>query len=246
MIPLDRIVIPAQDELPPLKELVQKATANRADLAAERDSLTSAQILALGTANGVLPSLVAFGGDTQAGLAGKGRAVTVRGQTFTPDPRFIGGLGTALGQALSPDFPSARIGAFFQASIYNRQAQADYGIDQLQLRQQQLTMRKDHSQAEVDVLNSVVALRQARARYEAAMQNRILNQQLLDAEQKKFGLGARRPTTSFNSSGICLSGSRLRSPQRLAISARASPSTRRLGRPSKRTIYRSATRRLGE
>jgi outer membrane protein TolC len=39
----------------------------------------------------------------------------------------------------------------------------------------------------------VVALRQARARYEAAVQSRILEQQLLDAEEKKFNLGASTP-----------------------------------------------------
>jgi outer membrane protein len=36
-------------------------------------------------------------------------------------------------------------------------------------------------------------LRQARARYEAAVQSRILEQQLLDAEEKKFNLGASTP-----------------------------------------------------
>jgi outer membrane protein len=49
------------------------------------------------------------------------------------------------------------------------------------------------NQAQVDVTNSVVALRQARARYEAAVQSRILQQQLLDSEEKKFNLGASTP-----------------------------------------------------
>jgi outer membrane protein TolC len=46
---------------------------------------------------------------------------------------------------------------------------------------------------QVDVLNYVVALRQARARYEAAVQNRILQQNLFAAEQKKYALGASTP-----------------------------------------------------
>jgi len=45
------------------------------------------------------------------------------------------------------------------------------------------------------VTNSVVALRQARARYEAAHANLALQQELLDGEQKKFALGE---STSFN------------------------------------------------
>jgi outer membrane protein TolC len=48
-------------------------------------------------------------------------------------------------------------------------------------------------QAQVDILNAVVALQQARARYDAAVQNRILAKQLFDAEQKKFTLGASTP-----------------------------------------------------
>lgn len=52
---------------------------------------------------------------------------------------------------------------------------------------------KDLKQAQVDILNSVVALRQARARYDAAVRARILDAQLLDSEQKKFGLGASTP-----------------------------------------------------
>ena len=48
-------------------------------------------------------------------------------------------------------------------------------------------------QAQVDILNSVVALQQARARYDAAVQNRILSKQLFDAEQKKFALGSSTP-----------------------------------------------------
>ena len=46
---------------------------------------------------------------------------------------------------------------------------------------------------EVDVMNSIVALKQARVRYEAGVQNRILQQKLLDAEQRRFNLGASTP-----------------------------------------------------
>ena len=75
----------------------------------------------------------------------------------------------------------------------NRQAQADFGIDQLQLRQSQIQLNKDLNQVAVDVSNYLVALRQARARYRAAVQTRILQQQLLDAEQKKLAGGASTP-----------------------------------------------------
>ena len=91
------------------------------------------------------------------------------------------------------DYPTERIGVFGQVKIHNRQAQADEGIDQLTLRQTQLTTQKTLSQVQVDVSNYAVAVRQARARYQAAAQSLRLQQQLYDAEQRKLVLGASTP-----------------------------------------------------
>ena len=109
------------------------------------------------------------------------------------NPYFVGGYGSALGQIFRRNFPNYSSGVSFSAPLGNRQAQGDYGIDQLSLRQQQLISAKDMNQAQVDVTNSVVALRQARARYEAAVQSTKLQQALLDAEEKKFSFGASTP-----------------------------------------------------
>ena len=193
IIPLDRIVIPERDDFPPVSDLVKQALANRSDIAAERANLSTAQVSALGTKNGILPNLVAFGGESQRGLAGVGHTVVTPQGTATADPFVVGGIGTALSQIFRRNFPTERGGAFFGAPIHNWQAQADYGIDQLQLRQTELQNQKDFHQVEVDIMNSVVALRQARARYDAAVHNRILQQQLVDAEQRKYSLGASTP-----------------------------------------------------
>ncbi len=186
IITLDRIVVPESDNLPPLNSLVEQALSARPDLEALRDNVTSAEISALGTKNGVLPAAVAFGGASNAGLAGPA-PFPLKG-----DP-LVGGIGRALGQVLDRDFPTERIGAFVQAPIYNRQAQADYGVEQLQLRQTQLTTQKSLNQVIVDISNNVIGLQQARVRYAAALKNRELQQQLLDAEQRKFLLGASTP-----------------------------------------------------
>jgi outer membrane protein TolC len=190
IVPMDKITIPDHDTLPPVPELVQKALANRSDLAAEKANIHTAEISALGTKNGVQPTVVAFGGTSQAGLAGT--AKTFFGQTAA-NPYFVGGLGTAVGQVFRRDFPTERVGVYSQVNVYNRQAQADYGVEQLSLRQQELSTQKDLNQVQVDVTNAVIALQQSRARYEAAVQNRILEQKLLEAERKKFNLGASTP-----------------------------------------------------
>jgi outer membrane protein len=193
IIPLDQLAVADKDDLPPAKDLMETAMANRSDLAAEKANITTAEVSALGTKNGVLPTLIGFVAESQAGLAGTARTVGSGRLAETANPYFIGGMGDALGQVFRRNFPTDTAGAYFAAPLNNRQAQADYGIDQLQLRQSQLGVQKDLKQAQVDVLNAVVAVRQSRARYEAAVRNRILAQQLLDAEQKKYALGASTP-----------------------------------------------------
>ena len=194
IVPVDQLAIPATDDIPPVKSLVQQALANRSDLIVERGNIKTAEISALGTQNGLLPSAGVIASRSTAGLAGTPKVVQFPGAPpFTANPYFVGGVGTGLGQVFRQDFPTEGIGVFFVAQIYDRAALADHAIDQLNIRQQQLITAKDMNQAQVDVTNSVVALRQARARYEAAVQSRILQQQLLDAEEKKFSLGASTP-----------------------------------------------------
>jgi outer membrane protein len=193
IVPLDRIEVPQIDELPPLNDLVQTALANRSDLAAERLGVTSSEISALGTRNGILPLLMAIGAESAAGLAGTPRTVLTRRGVQTADPYFNGGIGDAVGQVFRRNFPTNRVAAFFQTPVGNGQAQADYAIDQLQLRQSQIQLSKNLNQVAVDISNYSVAMRQARGRYRAAVQTRILQQQLLDAEQKKLAGGVSTP-----------------------------------------------------
>jgi outer membrane protein len=191
--PVDHMTIPDSDDLPPLEQLVKQALGNRTDLAAERQNLKATEVSNLGTRNGILPNLGVFASESQAGLAGTAQTVTIAGHTFTADPAHVGGIGTALKQVFSADYPTETVAGFYAAQLRNRQALADYDIDQLSYRQSQLTTQKDAHQVEVDVLNYVIALRQARARYEATIRSRTLQEQLLTSEQKRFALGASIP-----------------------------------------------------
>jgi outer membrane protein TolC len=185
--------MPSADDLPSVSQMVRQALADRADLAAELAGEKANEVSALGTRNGLLPTLQGIAVESQAGLAGAPKTVTVDGFTEQSAPNFRGGMGTALAQVFQRDFATDIAAVFYQEPIRNRQAQADYAIDQLTLRQTQLGNRKDLNQVEVDVRNNLVSLQQARARYEAALRNRLLQQQLFDAEQKRFQLGASTP-----------------------------------------------------
>ena len=60
----------------------------------------------------------------------------------------------------------------------------------LEIRQNELNLQKNINQIQVDVQNAVIGLQQARSRYEASVKARVLQQQTLDADQKKNALGA--------------------------------------------------------
>jgi len=186
IVPLDSIQVPEQDELPPLRQLVARALAKRPDVVLSKISQENAEILASGTANGVLPLVRGIASVTDAGLSGTSNPPPGGSPA---DPYYVGGLGNALGQIFRRNFPSWQTELFFQGRFHNRIAQGDYGIDQLQLRQNELVTRRSMNQLVVDISNQVIALRQARARYTTAVDARALQEELLQKEQQKFALG---------------------------------------------------------
>ncbi len=181
IVTLDSIQVPDSDDLPPLRQLVGTAMEKRPDVAvAKFRDQTSAMGLA-GTTNPLLPTL-----QVQAQTYNRGAAGTPQ---FEPNPYFIGGYGTALKQIFRRDFPNESGQVSFSMPVGNRQAQGDYGIDQLQYRQSQVSSQRDTNQIIVDVSNQLSALRQSRAKYTAARQTRVLQEELLASERKKFSYG---------------------------------------------------------
>ena len=184
VVTLDSVQIPAQDDLPGLRDLLARALAKRPDIKISDINDETQQISAIGTANGVLPILQGIASTTDVGLAGAQNP-----QAPPADPYFVGGLGTALGQVFRRNFYSRRGAVGFQGTIGNHVAQGDYGIDQLQLRQGDLVTRRDRNQLVVDISNQMVALRQARARYSQAVDSRKLQEELLEKERQMFSFG---------------------------------------------------------
>jgi outer membrane protein TolC len=185
IVPLEQIQVPQTDDLPPLRQAVATAMAKRPDVAVAKFRDETTEISLLGTTNPLMPSLQATLQTYDRGVGGTPQIVD--GQS--PNPYFIGGYGTALGQIFRHNFPNYQATVNFSISVGNRQAQGDYGIDQLTFRQQQVRGQRDMNQIVVDLSSQMSALRQARLRYSAARDTRILQEQLLEAEQKKFTSG---------------------------------------------------------
>ncbi len=109
---------------------------------------------------------------------------------FTTTSVSKGGFGDAASQVFENNFPTYLFGLNFTLPIRNRSAQADSARALLDERQVQVQYRQLQNTVAVDVRNAQIALEQDHARVEAAEKARVLAQQTLDAEQKKYQLGA--------------------------------------------------------
>ena len=181
IVTLDSIQVPDTDDLPPLRQLVSPAMEKRPDVAVSKFRDQTSEISLIGTENPLLPTAQVQLQTYNRGAAGAPQ--------YQPNPYFIGGYGTALQQIFRRDFPSEQGSLSLSIALRNRQAQGDYGIDQLQYRQSQVGSQRDTNQIVVDISNQLSALRQSRAKYSAAKQTRILQEELLAAERKKFSYG---------------------------------------------------------
>jgi outer membrane protein len=186
IIPLDKIVVPKQEDIKPNVELIAHAIENRPELEQARINLESNKMNLIGTKNSLLPTLQAFVDLTSNGLTGPPNPLN--GKSF-PDPFVVGGYTNLVGQLFRRNFPSYSAGFSLNIPFRNRAAQADYVTDQLTVRQGELQLQKALSQVRVDVKNAVIGLQQARARYETAVATRVLSQQTLEAEENRFKFG---------------------------------------------------------
>ncbi len=186
VVTLDRIEVPKTDDLPSFRQLVATAMAKRPNVAVAKIRDETAAINALGTENALLPTAIAFGTTWNAGVAGTPQ---LSNGNPAPPQNLVGGLGTAFAQVLRRNYPNEKAGVQIAAPLKNRQAQGDYGIDQLQLRQNDVSGQRTNNSIVVDISRQMIALRQSRARYSQAVNTRQLEEELLKAEQAKFSYG---------------------------------------------------------
>jgi outer membrane protein len=198
IVPTDKIEMPPVEAIEPIQDLVAKAINLRPELGQTQIQLDNSRIALKGTKNALLPTI-----DAYVDLRNRGQAGSINTQPIIDGsgnlvPRnpanvnsfFLGGYGTALDQLFSRNFPDYSAGLQLTIPLRNRAAQADYATAQLQLRQAELQYQRQVNNVRVDVQNALIALQQARAQYSAAEKTRVLQEQTLDAEQKKYALGA--------------------------------------------------------
>jgi outer membrane protein len=187
IIGLDVLTVPEAEEARPVDDLVTEALRNRPDLAQAGIQVENSQISLKGSLNALRPELDVVGTVQNGGLSGDvslGAAALTPGATVYP-----GGYGTALGQIFKNNFPTYSVGLQLTLPVRNRVAQADAVRDELQMRQSQVRRQQFEDQVRLEVADAYVAMEQARAAYEAAVQSRKLQEQSVDVEQATFDVG---------------------------------------------------------
>lgn len=186
VIPTDKIDVPPIEPVVPVQDLVSQAITARTELQQSRIDMSNRDLSIKTTKNSLLPQLDAFGSWSGSGVAGTQNPI----YTVGANPNLIGGYASALGQSFSGNYPNYAIGAQLTMVLRNRSAQADLAQALLEKRQSDLRVKQLENQVRVEVVNAQIALVQNRVRIDAARKQRELAERSLDAEQKKFQLGA--------------------------------------------------------
>ncbi|HVP52098.1 MAG TPA: TolC family protein [Terriglobales bacterium] len=195
IIPTSSMELPKQEPVVPIQDLINDALQHSPDLAQSRIDLTNRDITKRATRNELLPTvdLVAWYGS--AGLAGNTNPLalcTTPGQIacVTPPGPPPSGFGDAFTNLFGYNAPDYAVGLNVNIPIRNRAAQADQVRSELEYRQAQVRLQQLQNQIAIQVRNANFSVQQNRARVDAAISARQLAAESLDAEQKKYALGA--------------------------------------------------------
>jgi outer membrane protein len=187
IIATDTVPAPETETARPVEDFTAEAIRNRPDLAQAGIQVENSQISLKGSLNALRPQLDVVGTVQNGGLSGDINSVAA---ALTPGAAiYPGGYGTGLGQIFRNNFPTYGVGLQLTLPVRNRVAQADAVRDELQVRQTQVRRQQFEDQVRLEVADAYVAMQQARAAYEAAVQSRVLQEQSVDVEQATFDVG---------------------------------------------------------
>jgi outer membrane protein TolC len=195
VIPTDRVGL---DRLPEedmtVDALVQQAYVNNPQIEQAVLSMKNNEITMKAEKNGLLPTVDAYAFYGASAVSGSQSsylnctALGAFGGSGCPFPTV--GYGTAVGHLFDNNAPDKGVGVNVTIPLRNRVAQADQARSQMEYRQAQMRLQQLYTQIRIQVINGQYALTNDRAQVTAAQAGREYAAQSLDAEQKKFKLGA--------------------------------------------------------
>jgi outer membrane protein len=198
VIPTDRVALnrlPEEDT--PVEDLVKQAYANNPQIEQAVLNMSNNEITIKAFKNGLLPTVDAYAFYGGSGLGGAQnpalQCTDATGTSIIPCPPNVvsrSGYGDVFSNAFNNSFPDKGVGVSINIPLRNRIAQADQARSQMEYRQSQMRLQQLYTQIRIQVINGQFALTNDRAQVQAAQAARDFAAQSLDAEQKKYRLGA--------------------------------------------------------
>ncbi len=203
VIPTDRVsLMRTSEEEKPVEELVQEAYADSPNVEQALLQLKNQEITLKSVKNALLPVLDVYGFYGAQAIGGTKNPLITCGLIpslgFDPCAGTPGNnipYSTVVGHLFNSSGPNKGVGFNFTVPLRNRQAQAQQARAQIEYRQSQMRLQQLYVQLRMQVTNQLYALQNDRAQVQSAEASQQYAVQSLDAEQKKYRLGA---STSAN------------------------------------------------
>jgi outer membrane protein len=194
VIPTDRVSLErlAEEDMS-TEDLVKEAYVNNPQIEQAALSLKNNEITIKAFKNGLLPTVDAYAFYGANALGGHQNPAAVNFENNAPYPPGTFptvDYGTAFSNLFNSSAPDKGVGVNINVTLRNRTAQADQARSQMEYRQTEMRIQQLYAQIRIQVTNQQYALTNDRAQVEAAQAARDYAAQSLDAEQKKYRLGA--------------------------------------------------------
>lgn len=200
VIPTDTLQISEPFESRAVEELVEEALKTRPEIIQSRINLTNKRLGTQAIKSLLRPvvDLYAFYG--ASGLSGIQNPLCPIGDIQCTSTIPPGGWGTAFQNLFNSTGPDKGVGVNINVTIKNRQVQADQVRSELEYRQSEVATQQQENTIVLQVRQAQFTLQQNYAALQAAVAARDYASQNLDAEQKKYSLGASTSTLVLQAS----------------------------------------------
>jgi outer membrane protein len=215
VIPTSGMLIPQEEPVIPIQDMINDAMRHRAELVESRIDLQSRDLNTKAVRNALLPTLDAFAYYGGSGVGGNvnpncsfGGNVCFNAGDAPPPFRNGGpvGYGGTLQQLVNSTAPDRGVGVTLSIPIRNREAQSNQVRAELEYRQAQVRELQLENQVRIEVRNAQFDVKQNRVAVQAAQSAVDLARQTLDADLQKLKVGLTTQTAILQDAATLTTG----------------------------------------
>ncbi len=199
VIPTSTMVLPENEQIQPIEDMVNDALRHRPELVESRIQLNSQEASNKSVRSALLPTLdlyAYYGGYGLGGSQNPTNLCSNNGNIFgcSPTPTQSVGYGSTLNQLVDSTASDKGVGVQLNIPLRNRAAQAVQIRSELEYRQLQMALQQTENRISIEVRNAQFGVEQNRASVASAQAAVDYAKQSLDAEQKKYQFGTSTTT----------------------------------------------------